>query len=171
MTTTGPIGFGGIQALYFELSQTEDELRKASRDTRHEAQRAQVEALYDKADHIQKQALYEGLGQIASGAGTIGSGACGIAGGTGALGTATADASAQMSAGSGKATEGIFSVIAGAEGADATRCDARAQSASMVADDAHEAEQDARNGQDRLARQAETLQGLQNEARNAALRA
>lgn len=171
MTTTTSIGLCGIDALYFELGQMQDDLRKVSRDARRDAQGEQVEALYEKAEHIEQAALWEGLGTIAKGAGQAGSGALGIGGGPAGLSQQTIEASQQMTSGSGEATDGLFGIVAGQERADETRCDARAAAAQTAADDAREIEQDARGTQDQLLRSAETTQSLQQEARTALLRA
>jgi hypothetical protein len=171
MTTIGAMGLSGMDALYFELSETEDEIRKSSRDARRAAEQGHVQAMMEQADSIETAALLDGLAGIAQGAGQIASGGLGIAGTTGTLTSETAQASQQLTTGSATATSAVLGYFAGVERADQKRLEAQATSHESAAADAREIEQDARDAQEKLARRLESAQGAQAEARRAALRA
>lgn len=171
MTTIGPMGLGGIDALYYELAEMQDEQRKAARDVRREAQAAQVDALNAQADHTQQAALLHGIGQIVQGAGTAGAGVINTTAGPSAQGQQTTKGWADLASGGGAVGAGAFTIVAGAQEADAQRCAADATAESARAEDAKEVEQTARSSQETFLRRLETAQGLQNEIRNATLRA
>lgn len=181
MTNIGPIGLSGLDALYYELDQMQDETRKAAREQRHEAQQAQIEALMDQADHTEQAALLQGLGSICSGATQM----LGVLAQGEALGRAqTAETekatSLAMSEGTqaqkgfeamGQIQSGVLTAAAGSQTAAGQRSAARATAAASRAQDAQEVEQDAKTARERTRRQLETAQEIARDLRSTLVRA
>ncbi len=160
--SVGRIGGAGIDDLYMAMMELEQEQRKAARAVRHAAQEAQVGEMLDQADHIEEQAKWQAIAQASAGLHQMGSA---FASGAGESTTAGA------TKGGGELLGAYFTYEAGLEAAAQKRCEARATAQGMVAADAGDVEERAREVVQTLQRRLDQAQEAQNSAMAAILRA
>jgi hypothetical protein len=181
MSTIHPIGLTGLDALYFEMDQLEDQNRKAAREMRHAAEGLQIHALREQAEHVQEAALLAGLAQGVGGACSMaGAAAKGVAFGLQdtdgteqsiAAARRTADGVAGAFEAAGQIAGGAFEAMSGAEDAAAMRRAAQATAAGSAATDAKGVEEDCEKAQDQIVRNLETAQQIQRDLMSALVRA
>lgn len=160
--SVGRIGGAGIDELYMAMMELEQEQRKAAKAVRHAAQEAQVDAMMDQADQIERQARWQAIGQASAGLHQIGSA---VASG---FGESTISGSTK---GGGELLGAYFTYEAGQAGAAQKRCEARAAAQGAVAADAGDVEERAREVTQALQRRLDQAQEAQNSAMAAILRA
>jgi hypothetical protein len=151
-----------MDELYVALMELEQEQRKMARTVRHSAEDAQVDAMLDEADHIERAAMWSAVGEATTGVMSIASAGARIDGDA---------ATAGCIDGSAKLASGGFSYLAGVQQAEQKRSAARAAAQGQVAQDARDVEERAREMTQTLQRRLEQAEEAQNASMAAILRA
>lgn len=141
---------GNLEAVYVAMIELQQEQSRGAHEDRRAAEQAQVEAIRDRAEHIEDAALYRALSKANEGLGEMAAGGGSAAGGGGGV--------SDMAKGSAKLVSAGLDYRAGLEDAEATRAEADAKAQENRAAGARDIEDDARQRAQRIWSRIETAQ-------------